>query len=159
MPQWAGLGGCRDPGAWGWARGPALTKGARRCQTLEKQPFGRGTGCIRRAVPPCLVPEAWLPLPEKGGRYVGGSPVRSLGGGREGRVGPGHEHIWSCPPVNGDQFLAAPPWPCSSKSCHLFTLSAHQSWLAVLDRDPQAEVEQPARGACRVSVLVPWCPC
>ena len=72
--------------------------------------------------------------------------MRSLSGGREGRARLGHEHFWSCPPVNGDQFLAAPPWPCSSKSCHLFTLSAHQSWLAVLGRDHQAEVEQPAQG-------------
>ena len=84
--------------------------------------------------------------------------MRSLSGGREGRGGLGHEHIWSCPPVNGDQFLAAPPWPCSSKSCHLFTLSAHQSWLAVLGRDHQAEVEQPAQGGLQslwASALVP----
>ena len=142
----------------GLGRGACFHQGCQEEPDVREAALWKGNWVHQESRPSMLGARSLAPASREGGTAGGRRSMRSLSGGRKGRGGPGHKHIWSCPPVNGDQVLAASPWPWSPESCHPFTLSAHQSWLAVLGRDHQAEVEQPAQGGLQslwASVLVP----
>lgn len=93
----------------GLGRGACSHKGCQEGPDVREPALWKGNWVHQESRPSMLGAKSLASTSTEGGTAGGRRSVRTLSGGRKGRGGPGHKHIWSCPPVSGDQFLAALP--------------------------------------------------